>query len=219
MFMVITVTRTLTPKGRTTDPGEIGSGKATSTIPRGSANFNKLAVQLSLDPLVRSFAFVESLPVSGCCVRVGMLVAERDDGRFAFDIVDERPLRDLDTEGLLLVALRQHGISLVKTDGAQINAEPKAANCRRIWNSRVDVDGSTKASIEAALAERGSLSIRALGSFIGLRDPLQVVCALVRQGTVAIDISARLDANTVVALPSPITLPSKGQRTLGRRPQ
>lgn len=219
MFMVITVTRTLTGKGRTTDPGEISSGKTTSTIPRGSANFNKLAVQLSLDPLVRSFAFVESLPVSGCCVRVGMLVAERDDGSFAFDIVNERPLRDLDAEGLLLVALRERGISLIKTDSARINAEPRAGNCRRIWNSRANIDDATKTSVEAALAKGGGLSIRTLGTLIGLRDPLQIVCSLVREGTVAIDISARLDANTVVALPSSITLAAKGPRASGRRPQ
>src|ERR1700727_2478135 len=85
-----------------------------------SSNFRWLAVQLTLDPTVKSLKFVTSLPVGDEEVEVGMLVVERDEGSVAYDIVDERPHRDIDTEGLLLIALGKHGITRVEVDARLI---------------------------------------------------------------------------------------------------
>jgi hypothetical protein len=54
---------------------------------------------LTLDPTVKSLRFVTSLPVADEEVVVGMLVAEREEGSVASDIIDERPDRDIDSEG------------------------------------------------------------------------------------------------------------------------
>jgi hypothetical protein len=64
---------------------------------------------------------------------VEMLVADGGQGRVAFDIVDERPDRNIDDEGLLLLALEHHAIRLAEMDSVSINAEPRAGNAVRIW--------------------------------------------------------------------------------------
>src|SRR5271156_2877123 len=89
-----------------------------------SFNFRSLAVQLTLDPTVKSLKFVTSLPVADEEVAIGMLVVERDEGSVAYDIVDERPDRDIDSEGLLLIALGKHGIARVEVDAQLIGSEP-----------------------------------------------------------------------------------------------
>jgi|SRR5947209_7929572 len=205
--MVSTVTRTTNRPSRAIDPGAVRSPKASSDIPAGTANFNRLAFQLSLDPAVRAFEYVESLWTQDCSVRVEMLVARRGDRRVAFDIVDERPIRDLDAEGLLLIALQKHDIDLVEIDAAGINAGPKADNCVRIWNARGRADEAVRTGIEAALSRQGTLSIGALGALVRLPDPMHVVLALIADGVLEADLSLELDADSLVALRSDASSP------------
>jgi hypothetical protein len=215
--MVTTVARTFLPSSGTTDPGPVRSRKASTRIPSRTANFNRLALQLSLDPAVRSFEYLESLHVEDCSIPVAMLVALRGERSVAFDIVDERPVRDLDAEGLLLIALQQNGIDLEETDGAAINAEPRAGNCLRIWNWRGRTDDGVRRSIEAALTENGSLSIAALGPPAGLRDPMSAVCSLVFEGILELDLSIELDADSHVTLATDRARPPVSSRRSARR--
>lgn len=217
--MVTTVARIFPRSSRTADPGPVRSRKASTEIPGGTANFNMLALQLSLDPAVRSFEYVESLLVGDCSVPVAMLVALRGGRRVAFDIVDERPVRDLDAEGLLLIALHQNGIDLVEIDGAAINAQPRAGNCLRIWNCRGRTDDGVRRSIEAALKENGSLSIAALGLLVPLRDPMPAVCSSIFDGILEFDPSIEFDADSHVTLAtSRARLPISSRRPVRRRP-
>jgi hypothetical protein len=173
--------------------------KATSAIPAGSANFGKLVVQFSVSASVRSFEFLASLPVLGMRVAIEMLVATRHDGRYAYELVDERPVRDLDTEGLLLIALQQHGIRLVELDAFHLNAEPEATNRALIWRCRDQpVPGTVKAAVEAALIQHGPLPVRTLGRILELPDPLPMLCALSCRGTVGLDLSHELNGRTRV---------------------
>jgi hypothetical protein len=174
--------------------------KASGRIPKRSPNFNRLFIQLSLNAMVQSIEFIETLSVGKCSVPVGMLVAKRDNGSFAFDIIDERSHGDLDAEGMLLIALQQNGIALVEVDDSIINAEPMAANCMRIWTRRGSISDGTKALVSRTLNERGILSIRNIGQMIGLRDPMASVCRLVCEGTVEIDLTQQLDRNSLVKL-------------------
>jgi hypothetical protein len=128
-----------------------------------------------LDPGVRSLHFVVSLLLAGEDIDVRMLVAERDDGLVAYDIVDERDDRDLDTEGLLLIALHQHHITLRAMDAASICAQPFARHCECIWEHHaLNVDRRLRARIERVL-ERGRLSVRELGDAVGERKIVPTV--------------------------------------------
>jgi hypothetical protein len=147
--------------------------------PDRSSNFRRLAVQLTLDPAVRSLGFVASLPLAAEEVAVGMLVAERDEGSVAYDIVDERPHRDIDSEGLLLIALEKHGITRVEVDARLIGSEPLGSNCKRIWKHRdVEVGADLRVKIDGALEAR-RLSVRGLGRATKMRSAMATVCALI----------------------------------------
>jgi hypothetical protein len=169
-----------------------------------------LAIQLAVDPAVGAFRYVEWLPVLNRIVPVQMLVADTNDGRVAFDVVDERPERDLDEDGLLLVALQQHDIRLVETDRATIECEPRASNCRRIWRHRDrKLEASFLDAVDRALAEHSAPTIRTLGEMVGLRYPISTVCALICRKHLQIDLGERLGPDSVVrrhdyASPSPL---------------
>jgi hypothetical protein len=217
--MVTTVARTFLSSSGTTDPGPVRSRKASTGIPGRTANFNRLALQLSLDPAVRAIEYVESLLVEDTSIPVAMMVALRGGRRVAFDIVDERPVRDLDAEGLLLIALHQNGIDLEEIEGAAINAEPRAGNCLRIWNCRGRTDQAVRRSIEEALKENGSLSIAALGPLARLRDPMTAVCSLICDGLLEVDLSVELDADSIVAFAGGVRPSTSSRRTDRRRPR
>ena len=164
-----------------------------------ASNLHRLAVQLTIDPAVRSFKFVASLPLFDKKVAVGMLVAERDEGLVAYDIVDERPHRDIDTEGLLLIALERHGITLVEVDAHTIGAQPMAGQCDYIWKHRdLDVGPDVHALIERTLEGR-CLSVRELGRATKLPNALATACALICRRVLYTDLSSRFKLASWVA--------------------
>jgi hypothetical protein len=167
--------------------------------PDRSSNFRRLAVQLTLDPAVRSLGFVASLPLAAEEVAVGMLVAERDEGSVAYDIVDERPHRDIDSEGLLLIALEKHGITRVEVDAGLIESEPLAGNCKRIWRHRdVEVSTDLRVKINGALEAR-RLSVRGLGRATKMRSAMATVCALICRRVLYVELSSKFGPASWVA--------------------
>ena len=198
---MIKVVRASFRRSLATDPGQIWSHWPTAKIPKRSPNFNRLVTQLWLDPETTWLEYVESLPVpeSNLSVMVEMLVADRDEGRVAFDIVDERPARDIDTEGLLLLALQHHGIRLTEMDSASINAEPRASNSLRTWRHHgVRVRQGLVAEIDRVLPRYRSIPIRTLGTLAGFSEPIKTVSALISQGMLDTDLSVRFGPNSLV---------------------
>ncbi|APG12029.1 hypothetical protein BKD09_27200 [Bradyrhizobium japonicum] len=154
---------------------------------------------MTLDPAVRSLSFVASLALAGEDIDIHMLVAEHDDGLVAYDIVDERDDRDIDTEGLLLIALDQHHITLRAMDAVSICAQPFARHCERVWEYRsFDVDHSLRARIQRAL-KRERLSLRELGRTVGEPNIMPIVCKLICERILCCDLSASLDLDAWVA--------------------
>lgn len=185
-----------------------------------SPSLHDLRIQLSLDPSVRSISFVESLALDGDEVPVRMIVVDKDDGRVAYDIIDKRPYRDIDAQGLLLIALQRSGIRLVEIDSSMIDAEPRAANCRRIWRYRDHpVPAPVIKSVVSALAGRRRVAIRTLGAMAGLRDPMPTACALICRGLIAINVSKPLNPNSLVSQAADrVTSPSGYQYPTSGKP-
>jgi hypothetical protein len=199
---VTTVARASIRRSLATDPDQARSRRATAKIPKRSPNFNRLVIQLWLDPATTWLEYVESLPLpeGNVDVMVEMLVADRDEGRVAFDLVDERPARDLDTEGLLLLALQHHEIRLAEMDSSSINAEPRASNSLRIWRHRDHrVKQALVPAIDRALAGQQSIPIRTLGTLAKFSEPIKTVSALICQGMLDTDLSVRFGPNSFVA--------------------
>jgi hypothetical protein len=196
---VIKVARASFRRSLATDPGQVRGRGATAKIPKRSPNFAKLAIRLSLDPDVTWLEYVGSLPFGERNVVVEMMVADRSEGRVAFDIVDERPHRDLDTGGLLLLALDYHHIRIVEIDSAGINEEPRSSNSLRIWrHRRRQVEKGLVAKIDRALAGQRSVSVRRLGTLIGIANPLPIVSALICKRVLDTDTSAKFGLNSLV---------------------
>jgi len=180
-------------------PAATFSASSLADIRRGTMARSTLAIQLALDPSVRSFQFVSSLALTDQAVPVQMLVADTNGGRVAFDIVDDRPERDLDEDGLLLIALQRHKIGLVEIDSATIGSDPRGSNCRNIWRHRDRrVNTHLIAAVERALDERSELTIRDLGDVVGLRHPMPTVCALICQRRLETDLDQHLTLRSVV---------------------
>jgi hypothetical protein len=60
-------------------------------------------------------------------------VVVRDDGRFYLDVVEARPVRDVETEGLALIALDRLGLPPLTLHAADIRREPGFANAKTVW--------------------------------------------------------------------------------------
>ncbi|MFK4522946.1 hypothetical protein ABIF90_000927 [Bradyrhizobium japonicum] len=189
----------MVPAKRQIRPAKSRIRELRGSVPNSWSKADEFAIQLLLDPAVEALEFRTSLPFSDTEVPIGMFIADLEDGRVAFDLVDARPPRDLDEEGLLLLALEHHGICLVEIDQAAIDKEPRASNCRRIWSYREHrVPAPIRVAIDRALAVRKRLTIRSLASIIGRRDPMRTVGALVSQGVLAVDPSTPLGLNSVI---------------------
>jgi hypothetical protein len=161
--------------------------------PKRLTYFDKLAIQLSLDADVTWLEFVEILPLPeyNLHVTVEMIVADKGDGRVAFDIVNERSPPDADAYGLVLLALDHHQIRLVEMDDVSINKEPRASNSLRIWEHRGHrLERDVVAAIDRALAGRQPVSVRRLATLAGLSCPLPIVSALMCRGVLETDLSA-----------------------------
>ena len=128
-----------------------------------------------------------------------MMVADQSDGRVAFDIVDERPHRDLDTEGLLLLALDHHQIRIVEMDSASIKADPRVSNSLRIWRHRDRrVGRKVVAAVDRALVGQQSVSVKTLGTAVGLSAPLPIVSALICRRVLDADLSKTFGLHSLV---------------------
>lgn len=163
------------------------------------SGWQRLAVQLTLAPAVHSLSFVAALRLAGEQIDVGMLVAEYDDGLVAYDIVDERDDRDIDTEGMLLIALDQHEISVSAVDSSSIFAQPLSRNCELIWKHRgIEVDPDIVVRIEHAL-EGDSLSVRELGHAVKERNVVPMVASLICKRVLYTDPFVELDMDAWIA--------------------
>jgi hypothetical protein len=87
------------------------SAKTVTSIPVRHSAVRDALIQSSLDPRVRSIGYVASAVVASQRVDLDAIVVQRDDGRFFLDVVPARRVRDLEQEGLALIALADLGVN------------------------------------------------------------------------------------------------------------
>ena len=137
-------------------------------------------VQASLDPRVHAIEHFPSASFARSEVALDAIVLTRDDGRFALDVAETRPLRDIDGEGLALLALQAHGISLSTTTATEIRREPRFSNCRLVWSYRAARVGvGLRLRIQQALQDEGPMKLgQLLAAIRSPADPGPAVMAL-----------------------------------------
>lgn len=168
------------------------SAKTTSAIPTRCTLLWDALVQASLDPAVRSIEYVASGRVESTSIDLSAVVLCRDDGRHLLDVVPARTLRDVEDEGLALIALGELALPTVVLTAADIQREPRFSNCRMVWTYRMHAVGiGMRLRILQALAEDGPLPLsQLLAAIQGDRDPAPAVMAMACSNLVELDLTS-----------------------------
>jgi hypothetical protein len=177
--------------------------KTRGPIPAAHHLVHEALVQASLDPAARSIEHLPSAPFAGTTIALDAIVLTRGDGRFALDVAEARPLRDIDAEGLALLALQELGIPQLTLTGADIRAEPRFSNSRLVWSYRsTRVDVGLRLRILQTLHDEGAIRLgQLLATIRSPADPGPAVMALACADLLELDLSeAPLGPATTVRL-------------------
>lgn len=157
-------------------------------------------IQATLDAGVRRIDYHPSVALDGRAVRVDALVLQRDDGRFAVDFVDERPLEDPRGEGLLQLGFEWGCTGILAIAAADVRREPRCSAARAVWRfAAVNVSAGDRAQVLDALDREGPVPFRALDGLVATsRGVAEVVYALAAEGSVTLDLAGGLDGRSVV---------------------
>jgi hypothetical protein len=169
------------------------SAKARSPIPARHPALREALIQACLDPSVRSLAFLPSAYVAAAPVELDAVVLTRDDGRFHLDVVPARRVRDLDDEGLALIALRELGLEPFTVTAEDLKADPRCGNCRLVWShNRRFVPLPMRMRILQALRDDGPMELgRLLEGIRADRDPSPSVMSLACDDLLELDLTSR----------------------------
>jgi len=177
------------------------SAKTSTAIPARCALVRDALVQASLDPAVRSIDFIPSARVGATPVDLNAIIIVRDDGRFVLDVVPARPVRDVEDEGLALIALAELGLPAITLTATDIRREPRFANSNLVWSYRMRlVDIGLRMRILQILADDGPMALsRLLSAVWSDRDPSSAVMSLACADLIELDLVSRpLGPSTIV---------------------
>jgi hypothetical protein len=177
------------------------SAKTTVAIPTSCALVRDALVQATLDPSVRSIEFLAQVQVDATQVDLNAIIIVRDGGSFVLDVVPARSVRDVEQEGLALIAYSRLGLSLTTLTAADIKREPRFANSRLVWSYRLAPVGITlRMRILQTLADDGPMTLsRLLSAVRSDRDPNPAVMALACSDLIELDLVSRpLGPQTIV---------------------
>jgi hypothetical protein len=169
------------------------SAKTSVAIPAACPLVRDALIQATLDPSVRTIEFLAQARVDATQVDLGAIIIVRDDGRFVLDVVAARPVRDVEQEGLALIAYSRLGLSQITLTAADIKREPRFANSRLVWSYRLAPVGiSMRMAILQVLADDGPMALsRLLSSLRSDRDPNPAILALACSDLVELDLISR----------------------------
>jgi hypothetical protein len=166
------------------------SAKTCTAIPTRCAHLRDALIQASLDPVVRSIEFIAAARVRATSIDLNAIVLERDDGRYLLDVVPARPLRDVEHDGLALIALEELGLPSIVLTTAEIQREPRFANARLAWSHRsLTVGISLRMHILQVLSDDGPMMLgNLLDAVRSDRDPIPAIMALACANMIELDL-------------------------------
>jgi hypothetical protein len=169
------------------------SAKTTVASPTPCSLVRDALIQATLDPQVCSIEFRAQARLAATQVALDAIVIARDDGWFYLDVVPARPVRDLDTEGMALIALAELGLMPITLTATDIRREPRFANSRLVWSYRLHPVGiSMRMRVLQTLADDGPMSLsRLVFAVRSDRDPNPAILALACSGLIELDLVSR----------------------------
>ncbi len=178
------------------------SAKTAGAIPVLSPAIGDALVLASLDTKVRSIGFIASARRGNEHVDLDVVVVQRGDRLFFMDVVAARRIRDLEDEGLALIALEEFELSPWIISAQTLLREPRYSNNQFVWQyNRHRVPTGLRKRILQVLAQQpmqlGHLLKRVGGDHGTCPAILSLACA----GVLELDIASRpLDRMTLVRL-------------------
>ena len=170
------------------------SAKCSSAIPLcGRLLIEDALVQASLDPAVRTIGFLPAADLPAAQVGAGIIVVDRDDGRFWLNVVAARPARSLCEEQMAVAELASRGLRPIVLTPEEILQEPRFANARQVWSYRERPVGlSLRLQIIGTLEDEGPMKLgHLLAAIRSERDPAPAVLALTCADLIEIDLVSR----------------------------
>jgi hypothetical protein len=177
------------------------SAKAVTPIPVRHSAVRDALIQSSLDPRVRSIGYVASAVVASQRVDLDAIVVQRDDGHFFLDVVPARRVRDLEQEGLALIALGELGAKPWIINAKELWREPRCTNARFVWlYNGYSVPRQLRERILRALSAKGSMKLGELEwTLRSVRDPSHAVMSLVCADVLELDLTTQaIQLTTIV---------------------
>jgi hypothetical protein len=157
-------------------------------------------IQASFDASINRIDFISKHSVAGQNILLDAIVVHRGGRAYAVDFPEVREIRDVDEEGLALIALFELGLDLFSILAADVELEPHCSNAREVWRHRnVVVPVAVSNAIIASIEARGALSLRELAKTIEPGYPvLSAINAIACAGLINLDLKQkRLGPSTI----------------------
>jgi hypothetical protein len=169
------------------------SAKTSTAIPARHPALRNALIQASLDPQVRSIAYVASTSVASKQIELDAVVVRRDDGRFLLDVVPARSIRDVEEKGLAQIALTELGLKRIILTAEEIRREPRYTNAHFVWSYReIPVPVGLRMRILQMLLDEGPMPLgELLKSIRSERDPAPAVMALACADLLYLDLGSQ----------------------------
>jgi hypothetical protein len=131
------------------------SAKTANAIPARHPALRDALIQASLDPQVRSIAYVASTSVASMQVELDAVVIQHDIRRFLLDVVPARSIRDVEENGHNQIALTELGLTQIILTTEAIRREPRCTNARLVWSCReISVPLGLRMRIQETMMDR-----------------------------------------------------------------
>ncbi|MHC2467419.1 hypothetical protein [Bradyrhizobium embrapense] len=114
-------------------PEQFTSTKTITAIPIRHPAIRDALVQLSLSSSIRSIDYIASATVGSEQVELDAIIVQGESGRVVLDIVPSRPIRDLEDEGLALIALGELNLPTLVITAEDLRREPRYSNSQLVW--------------------------------------------------------------------------------------
>jgi hypothetical protein len=209
------------PKRRSPSERIFLSAKSATTIPIRSDLHHDALCQCALDPTVTRIEFFACVKLGAVACPLNTIAIIRDGRRLVLEIGDNLEPRDLDQEGLYLLALEKLNATPLTLSTRDILREPHHSNCRLVWSYH-DRHASiaSRDRILRLIEDTGPISIKILCRDLG-SDLTADVYTLACQSTLYLDLTDRpVSGATIVRSKHVLRSPRPSRHgTFGRRQQ
>lgn len=178
------------PSKRRSPPERIFvSAKSANTIPVKSALHCSALCQCALDPAVTRIEYFACVKLGAVAYPLNVIAIIREGRRLVLEIGDDIKTRDLDQEGLYLLALKKLSARPHAISKREILREPYHSNCRLVWSYRNrNASPAARDKILRLIDDAGPLSIKEICRELG-SDLSADVYALACQSALYLDLT------------------------------